>query len=112
QSTSKYNNGIDGIGFTDGGLSLTFTQLADSAWTLDVTPNGGSLHSYSSLDFGSLTASDISQVRVFDYNPGSGNGSNDVFVHNLAVVPEPSSVSLLLSASTVGGFYLLRRRGA
>ena len=107
-----------GIGWTSAGLSLDFTQGASNAWTLAVTPNGGSTSTFSNLSSGavSLVASDISQVRAFNSNananddPGRG-GRYDAFVNSLAVipmeVPEPSSL-VLLSFSAAG--LLLRRR--
>ena len=104
KSTSLFGNGT---GFTADGLAIKFHQLGSNGWTLDVTPNGGSLKTYSSADFGNLVASDISQVRLFDFNNGAGGSAGDAFFNNLQVVPEPSS---LLFGMFVGGCFLSRRR--
>ena len=94
-----------GIGFTDDGLTLTFTQLAADAFALSVTPNGGS----ESLFSGTLVASDISQVRLFNSNAGAG-GPSDAFFNNIVVVPEPSSLSLLAGPALLGAWFFARRR--
>jgi len=102
--------GSNGIPFTSDGLSLTFTQLGGTSWSLAVTPSGGATHTYSSTDFGTLAASDISQIRLFNFNGGSNSAKNTYF-NNIQVVPEPSSGGLLVAA--LGGLGILacgRRR--
>ena len=42
-----------------------------------------------------LAASDISQIRIFNFNAGWGETGRDQFFNNLTVVPEPSSYMLL-----------------
>ena len=78
-----------GIGFTDDGLSLVFSQGSANAWSLAVTPAGGSMSQFS----GTLAASDISQARLFNFNAGGG-GASDAFYNNIQVVPEPTNVAL------------------
>lgn len=78
-----------GISFTDDGLSLVFSQNSANGWALDVTPAGGSTSQFS----GTLAASDISQLRLFNFNAGSG-GTRDAFYNNIQVVPEPANVAL------------------
>lgn len=63
--------------------TILFTQLAGNAYSL----------SFDGVDVTNtnlnLTASDISQIRFFNFNAGSGaGGSNDQFANNLTVVPE------------------------
>lgn len=77
-----------GIGFTDDGLSLVFAQGAANAWALDVTPAGGSTSHFS----GTLAASDISQLRLFNFNAGNG-GASDAFYNDIQVVPEPVNLA-------------------
>ena len=105
-STNLTGNGTP---FTADGLSIKFKQLASNGWTLDVTPNGGPLRTYSSTDFGALAASDISQVRLFDFNPGAGGGGVDAFFNTLQIVPEPGQLLIGILAS--GCFLFRRRRG-
>ncbi|HEY0550097.1 MAG TPA: hypothetical protein VGF13_10900 [Verrucomicrobiae bacterium] len=77
------------IGFTDDGLTLVFTQGSGNAWVLDVTPAGGSTSHFS----GTLAASDISQLRLFNSNAGSGS-DHDAFFNDIQVVPEPTNIAL------------------
>lgn len=73
--------------------TILFTQLAGNQYSLsfDGTPvtNSGL----------TLAASDISQIRFFNFDAGSGSGNNQ-YANNLVVVPEPES--LLMAAA--GGF--------
>lgn len=108
QSTNLLGNGTP---FTADGLSIKFTQLAANGWTLDVTPNGGSLKTYSSANFGALGASDISQLRLFNYNNAGGGSPNDIFFNSLAIIPVPEPAHLLFGILAGGCFALRRRRG-
>jgi hypothetical protein len=103
------NNQSTSIGFTDGGLTVAFTLGNNNAFSLSVTPNGGS----TSIFNGTLAASDITQVQLFNSNAGSGS-SHDAFFNNLALtaVPEPSALSLLAGPAILGAFFYLRRRRA
>ena len=98
-----------GIGFTGNGLSLVFTEGSGNAWSLDVTPSGGSASHFS----GTLAASDIEQVRVFNANAGSG-GNNDAFFNNIQVVPEPVNIALgifgVLAIGSIGFRRFFSRR--
>jgi len=105
KSTNLVGNGTP---FTADGLAITFNQLAANGWTLDVTPNGGSLKTYSSADFGALASSDISQVRLFNFNNSTGGAARDAFFNSATIVPEPSS--LILAVLTGSGVLALRRR--
>ena len=84
--------------------TIVFTQEASDSYS--VTFNGTSITN-SGL---TLTDSDISQLRIFNFNSGPGtSGSNDQFFNNLTVVPEPANATFL-----VGGMLsllmVLRRR--
>ena len=101
-----------GIGFTSAGLSLQFTQNSGTGWSMAITPNGGLTSTFTDASAGSaaLAAGDISQVRVFDYAPGGGGGAKDAFVNSMQVVPEPSSIALLLCGFAGGALALRRKR--
>lgn len=86
------------VGFTSSGLLLSFTQLAADSYSFSV--NGNAI---TNTDL-TLTASDISRVRLFNFNAGGGN---DAHFNSLAVVPEPASAFLGLIGAAC---FLFRRR--
>jgi len=96
-----------GPGFTSSGLSLIFSQLTANNYNLEVQVLGGSTFNYN----GSLTASDISQIRFFNANAGTGNDFNAYF-NDLAIVPEPTSIALGIFGVVggVGGLVRWRMR--
>lgn len=96
----KINDGVQedvlpNIGFTAAGLtSLQFTQLPGNSYSFAV--NGSPI-----LNTGlALNGSDISRIRIFSFNAGSG-GSNDSFFNSLQVIPEPSTYAGLLGAAAL-----------
>lgn len=82
-------------------LTFKFTQLASDAFSLEV--NGASVTNASL----SLAASDIEQIRIFNFDAGSGN---DQFFNSLAVVPEPSTYALLAGIFAFAWIALRRRQ--
>jgi hypothetical protein len=62
--------------------TILFTQLAGNQYSLAFD---GVAVTNSGL---ALAASDISQIRFFNFNAGSGDGNNQ-YANNLVVVPEP-----------------------
>jgi hypothetical protein len=84
--------------------TIRFTLGASNAYTLSFnnTPvtNSGL----------SVAASDISEIRIFNFNAGSGSASDQYF-NSLTVVPEPSTYALIaLGAAFV--LWRVRRRVA
>ncbi|WP_233246114.1 PEP-CTERM sorting domain-containing protein [Coraliomargarita sinensis] len=100
-STSFVNSSWSNNNF----LEFQFTQLASNEYALSI---GGSAITNSNL---TLAASDISQIRIFNFNAGSnGVGGHDQYFNSLEVVPEPSSFALI--AGFLGFIYIaVRRRG-
>ena len=90
-------NVVPNFPWTSSGFSIAFTQLAGNSYSFAI--NGNSITN-SNLN---LDASDISRVRIFNFNAG---GSQDAHFNNLTVVPEPGAAALGL----VGAALLLRRR--
>lgn len=104
-----------GIGFTTSPISLTFNQGAGTSWSLSIKQNGNTT-TETSGGTSFLAASDISQIRFFDFNAaGNGSGFNQYFNNlELAVVPEPAQWGLISASSllALGGLRIWRRRCA
>ncbi len=105
-------NGNTGISFTDTGLAVTFTLEAGNKLNVSVTGMNGNSASYTTNGIGMETQTDmtISQIRLFNFNAGSGSSYN-AFFNNLTVVPEPSSIMLVI-VGLLGAVGLIRRRNA
>jgi hypothetical protein len=68
--------------------TIKFTLLPSNAYSL-------SFNGVDATNTGMfLSASDISQVRIFNYNAGS-TASNNQYFNSLTVVPEPSALALI-----------------
>jgi hypothetical protein len=97
-----------GIGYTDGGLTLSYVVTGINTYSLTVTrdassgQSGTTMFTFSGLDNGS-TAYDISQVHIFDSN-GSGGNPYNFYVNNLSIatVPEPGCASILVGTFLMG----------
>jgi hypothetical protein len=83
--------------------TIKFTQLAGNTYNLSF--NGTNVTN-SGL---TLSASDISQVRFFNFNAGA-NPDNDQFANNLVVVPEPASLLAVAVGGVAAAVRILRRR--
>lgn len=82
-------------------ISGPTTSFTSSSWsnnnfqTIEFTQETGNTYrlKFNGVDVTNpdrnLTASDISQIRIFNFNAGSGGASNQYF-NSLSVVPEPS----------------------
>jgi hypothetical protein len=100
QNNYKVNVGgeVDtGRAYTDQGLTLAFTQNGGNGYSFSI--NGSVAFTGSS---GTLAASDISQIRFFNFNAGSGDNFNFYF-NDLQVVPEPTSWALLGFGAVAAG---------
>lgn len=92
-----------GVGFTSDGLTISYTQNAGTAFTLAITPFGGTTTTIN----GNVPVADVAQFQVFDANAGSGT-SNNLYFNSPTVVPEPSTMILLAAGAT--GLLIFRRR--
>lgn len=94
---SSYNNTPSNF------QTILFTQLAGNQYSLsfDGTPvtNSGL----------TVTASDITQIRFFNFNAGSGSGNNQ-FANNLVVVPEPESLLFVAAGGLAATLRVVVRR--
>lgn len=96
-SASTWNQGTSQF------QTIVYTQLAGNAYnlTFDGTPvTNGNL---------TIAASDITQIRFFNFNAGSGGGNNQ-YANNLVVVPEPSTYMMAACGAVLCGLHGLRRR--
>ena len=80
---------------------MRFTLGATNTYTLSF---GGVDVSNAGL---TITASDISQIRIFNFAAGPGNNQ---FFNNVSAVPEPSTYALLALGAAGLGAHLIRRR--
>jgi len=87
-----------GIGFTNTGLQVSFTLASADTMNVSVTGLNGNSASYSTngIALEGTPGSAIDQIRLFNFNAGSGTAYND-FYNNLTIsaVPEPSSLALV-----------------
>lgn len=113
---SNYTVNADSVsgttpGFTDEGMTLTFTVTdADSfTLTIDELADGIGVNHTVTGDFLSAPDQRIAQIRMFNFNAGGG-GERNLFFNSISAVPEPSA--FLFGGIVCGalGFKLTRRR--
>jgi len=98
----------------DGGSDFPTTQAfaANTPLLFSFTYNGGSSYSYTlgsatGTNSATATISDLTAVNFFS----TGQGPNGNFgFNNLSIVPEPSTLMMVMSSGLCGSFYLRRRR--
>lgn len=83
---------------------ILFRQLAGNAYSLSFN---GTPVTNTGL---TITASDITQVRFFNFNAGAGSDRNQ-YANNLVVVPEPTSLLVFAVGGLVWAVRALRPRG-
>ncbi len=96
-----------GVGFTSAGLDVAFTLTAAQAYSVDITPRGGTTTTLNGT-FGA--SANFDHVTLYNYTAGSGSG-NDAFFNQIQVgqpIPEPTTAALL--GVGLAGLLGLRRR--
>lgn len=87
-------------------LALTQTTLSSGSWT--VTRSGGLTGTASGTYSGDATGFHLYNSMT----TGGGANEDNLFANNLAIVPEPTTLSLLAGPALLGGWLFLRRRRA
>ncbi len=87
-----------GVPFTRDGLRVSVEIGAANAFTLRITPTGGTTTTLT----GTLTASDIDRTQLFNSNAGAG-GAADAFFNTLAITSNAPTVSAAVSRKNHGG---------
>lgn len=77
-----------GLGFTGDGMTVAVTLTGANSYLLTI--DGGTAITGTLANSGG-----IDRVRVFNFDAGSG-GNNDAFFNSISIVPEPSSLVLVL----------------
>ena len=96
-----------GVSYTDGGLAVSFAQGAGNAFTLMLTPAGGTTTTINST---LAAVGDVSHFQVFSTNTGSGQ-NYDLYFNSVAVsVPEPTTLVTFTLGGLAGLAGLARRR--
>lgn len=99
-----------GVGFTGNGLSIAFTLTGTDTYSISITPNGGGTTVVSN-NLAGTAGTGIVDMRFFNFNAGTNQDSN-FYINNLAVVPEPTTLSLLGGPALLGAWFLARRKRA
>lgn len=81
------------INFSDEGFDLVFTLTSATTYDLTIDGLGGVGAGFDQSFTGRTISGNIEQFRAFNNNSGSGGAAN-LFVNDLAVVPEPSTIVL------------------
>lgn len=80
-----------GVNETTGGLDIVFKLTSSTAYSVEITPIGSTTTTKTGNLLSPTGGTTITQLRLFNFNAGSGGGS-DLFFNNLSAVPEPSAM--------------------
>lgn len=82
-ATYNVSTGATDIGWTDAGLDVAFTVTGAGTYSVDVTPVGGAVRTYTGTFSG-----EIADFRAWSYSNGTSDGQNsnrDFFINHLKV---------------------------
>jgi hypothetical protein len=97
-------------GFTADGMRTSFTLTGANTFNFSIQFNDNMT---TEMFTGTLASpgGTITNLRLFSSNGNETSGaSSDVFYNNMAVIPEPSSLSLLVGPAMLGAWFFARRR--
>lgn len=93
-------------GFTDGGMNLRFNLTGADTFSFTIDFLGGGTETFTGT-LGGSPGTGIDNIRLFNFN-GDYGASNNQYFNSLAIVPEPSVVTLLAAGLVL--LWVLRRR--
>ncbi len=98
-----------GIGFTDGGLTMSLTLTGTDTYSFSLSPVGGSTTTLTGTLAGTAGAG-LDSFAMFNRDAELAN----VYFNSvgLSAVPEPSTLSLLAGPAILGALFFIRRRRA
>lgn len=109
QNSSTGNQIATSVGYTSSPLTLDFTLGVDNAWQFSIYEGDTLEQTLNSGTDGDLW-DNVSQVRLFNYNSGSGSSDNVGFNNaDITSTPEPSTLALG-SLSGLAFLFVIRRR--
>lgn len=97
-----------GIAATDEGLDISFTLTSLTTYSASIAVLGGAPTVFTGGLYNEATGQDVAGVRFFDVNGGT-SAAQTLFFNNMAIVPEPSTITLL-GVGALAGLATLRRR--
>lgn len=95
------------VGWTDGGLRISFTLTGADTYSVTITGLVSGASQTLTGTLGGTGGAGIDSVALYDENINSG-GNFDLYFNSMAVIPEPSTLVLVLAG--VVGVWSMRRR--
>jgi hypothetical protein len=101
------------INGTDTGLAYDSASVFNLSFT-QTSLAGGTFSVSRGVDvFTGAYTGDAMGFRLYNSNTDSGDAANNLYANNLSIVPEPATLSFLLTGSSLlGAFVFIRRRRA
>jgi len=115
-ATEIFNLNVGGDDYQINGLSIGAPYSSTAIFSLSLTQTSLTAGSYSVFYNGNsqtYTGGFTGLASGFKlYNSGTDNGdaANNLYFNNLAIVPEPSSLTLLAGPALLGAWFFVRRR--
>ena len=94
-----------GVPFTSAGLQVAFTLTGAQAYSVAITPAGGSTTTLNGSFL--IAATNFDHIELYNFNSGSSS-ANDGFFNSVQVIPEPGTTALVFAG--LSGLLALRRR--
>ncbi len=113
-ATEIFNLNIGGDDYQINGSSIGAAYSPTAIFNLSFTQTtlGGGIYSvlYNSNTYSSGYTGSASGFKLYNSGTNSGANENNLYFNNLAIVPEPSSFTLLAGPAILGAWFFVRRR--